>query len=176
VSSNGTTANTAIIWAVGRPTTANGPLHIYALNGANAAMLYSAVFGSWTLPNANAEITPVVANGKVYIAAQNYLYILGPGGTPQPSVAPNTVAPPRVAGHEIYGRVESATGNLITLRLRTGKVLIVDNEKAEQADRSVEIHVGRALGIQGDYDQDGVYHARMTFRAKDSPALWLGDR
>ena len=82
VSSNGTTANTAIIWAVGRPTTVGGPLTVYALNGADASTLFSASFGAWTIPNANAEITPVVANGNVYIAVEKYLYILGLGGTP----------------------------------------------------------------------------------------------
>ncbi len=176
VSSNGTTANTAIIWVVGRPTTAGGPLMVYALNGADASVLYSASFGAWTIPNANAETTPVVANGNVYIAVENYLYILGLGGTPQPTVAPDTSPPPRTSGHEIYGVVSAATGNVIELRLRTGKVVTVDNNRAHEADRSVEIYVGRALGIDGDYDKTGVFHARMTFRAKDSPDLWLSDK
>jgi hypothetical protein len=176
VSSNGTTANTAIIWVVGRPTTVGGPLTVYALNGADASTLFSASFGAWTIPNANAEITPVVANGNVYIAVENYLYILGPGGTPHPAVAPDTTPPPRTSGHEIYGTVEAVTGNLITLRLRTGKLLTVDNDRAQEADRSVQINVGRALGIDGDYEQAGVFHAILTFRAKDSSALWLSDK
>jgi len=153
-----------------------GPLTVYALNGANASTLFSASFGAWAIPNANAEITPVVANGNVYIAAENYLYILGLGGAPHPTVAPDTTPPPRASGHEIYGTVASATGNLINLRLRTGKFVTVDNDRAQEADRSVEIYVGRALGIDGDYDQTGVFHARLTFRAKDSPALWLSDK
>ena len=176
VSSNGTTANTAIIWVVGRPTTVGGPLTVYALNGANASTLFSASFGAWTIPNANAEVTPVVANGNVYIAVENYLYILGPGGTPHPLVVPDTTPPPRTSGHEIYGTVVAATGDLIKLRLRTGKLLTVDNDRAQEADRSVQINVGRSLGIDGDYDQAGVFHARLTFRAKDSPALWLSDK
>jgi hypothetical protein len=176
VSSNGTTANTAIIWVIGRPTTVGGPLKVYALNGADASTLFSASFGSWTIPNANAETTPVVANGNVYIAVENYLYILGLGGTPRPAVAPDTNPPPRAAGHEIYGTVAEASGNLIKLRLRTGNVVTVDNGGAQEADRSVEVYVGRALGINGDYDQAGVFHARMTFRAKDSPDLWLSDK
>ena len=44
VSSNGATANTAIIWVVGRPTTVGGPLTVYALNGADASILFSASF------------------------------------------------------------------------------------------------------------------------------------
>jgi hypothetical protein len=176
VSSNGTAANTAIIWAIGRPTATGGPLTIYALNGADASTLFSASFGAWTTPNANAETTPVVANGNVYIAVENYLYILGLGGTPHPAGVPDTNPPPRTSGHEIYGTVAAVSGNLIKLRLRTGSFVTVDNDGAQQADRSVEINVGRALGIDGDYDQTGVYHARMTFRAKDSPDLWLSDK
>ena len=176
ISSNGTAANTAIIWAVARPTTVGGPLRIYALNGADASTLFSASFGASTIPNANAEITPVVANANVYIAAENYLYILGLGGTPHPAVAPDTKPPPRTSGHEIYGTVAAATGNQIQLRLRTGKFIAVDNERAQESDRSVEIILGRALGIDGEYDQMGVFHARLTFRAKDSPALWLSDK
>jgi hypothetical protein len=176
VSSNGTAANTAIIWVVARPTTVGGPLRIYALNGADASTLFSASFGAWTIPNANAEITPVVANANVYIAAENYLYILGLGGTPHPAVAPDTKPPPRTSGHEIYGTVVAATGNQIQLRLRTGKFIAVDNERAQESDRSVEVILGRSLGIDGDYDQMGVFHARLTFRAKDSPALWLSDK
>jgi hypothetical protein len=176
VSSNGTMANTAIIWLIGRPTTANGPLKVYALNANDASTLFSASFGSWPNPNANAELTPVVANGNVYIAALNTLYILGPGGTPTPLVAPDTDLPARVSGHEIYGTVVAIKGNLITLRLRSGKILTVDNEWAEKADRSVEIHVGETLGIDGQYETGGVYQAHMTFRAKSSPALWLSDQ
>ena len=145
VSSNGTAANTAVIWLIGRPTTANGPLEVYALNGADASTLFSASFGRWPNPNANAEITPVVANGNVYISALNTLYILGPGGTPAPAVAADTEQPVRVFGHEIYGTAAATRGNLITLRLRTGKLVTVDNTGAEQADRSVEVHVGEAL-------------------------------
>jgi hypothetical protein len=176
ISSNGTTANTAIIWVIGRPTTAGGPLKIYALNAANAATLFSGSFGRWGNPNSNAEITPVVANGNVYVAVANYLYILGPGGKRAPQVAPDTEPLPRVAGHEIYGTVTAKTGNLISLRLRTGDVVTVDNEPAERADRSVEFHVGAALGINGEYDEEGVYHAHLTFHAKKSPALWLSDK
>jgi PQQ enzyme repeat len=176
VSSNGKTANTAIIWVIGRPTTAGGPLTLYALNGANAATLFSASFGRWANPNNNAEITPVVANGNVYIAVANTLYILGPGGRPAPLLEPDADPLVRTAGHEIYGRVEEVTGNRISVRLRTGNLVTVDNEPAVKADRSVEVHVGESLGIHGEYDQAGVYHAQMTFRAKSSPALWLSDK
>jgi hypothetical protein len=57
-----------------------------------------------------------------------------------------------VSGHEIYGTVSAKAANLISLRLRTGAIVTVDNGPAEHADRSVEIHVGEALGIHGEYD------------------------
>jgi hypothetical protein len=176
VSSNGTTADTAIIWTIGRPSVVDGPLTLYALSAADSSTLFSASFGKWASPNINAEISPVVANGYVYIAVQNYLYILGLHGTAQPAVVPEAVEPIRTAGHEVYGTVVATSGHLIKLRLRTGKVLPVDNEHAEELNRSVEIFAGRSLGIDGFYDHSGVFHAKLTFRAKDSPALWLSDK
>jgi len=45
-------------------------------------MLYSAPVGTWSFPM-NANITPVVANGMVYVAGDHQLMIFGLG--PQPA-------------------------------------------------------------------------------------------
>ena len=82
VSSNGTNAGSAIIWAVGRPTSANPAIvNLYAFAGTASNGTYQQLFsspaGSWPSTEANANIVPVVANGKVYVAAYKTLTIFG---------------------------------------------------------------------------------------------------
>jgi hypothetical protein len=70
----------AIIWAVSRPD-ATGQLYLYAFEarpprGSNAlAQLYKQPVGTWGGGNAN--VVPVVANGKVYVATNQQLTIFG---------------------------------------------------------------------------------------------------
>jgi hypothetical protein len=76
VSSNGTTAGTDILWIVSRPDET-----LYAYNaipsGGSNSLLFSAIAGSWTNTQANANIVPVVANGKVFVATLKKLTIFG---------------------------------------------------------------------------------------------------
>ena len=83
---------------------------------------------------------------------------------------------PRVSGHEIYGTAVAINGNMISLKTRTGKIVMVDNSAAQAAERTIELFVGRALVIDGDYDGAGVMHAKLTNRAKSSPLLWYSDK
>ena len=81
VSSNGTTPGSAIIWAVSRPdgSDPNNPtaVKLYAFSAISScsgttctyAQLYSAEAGAWPNILNNANIVPVVANGKVYVAS-----------------------------------------------------------------------------------------------------------
>jgi hypothetical protein len=76
VSSNGTQSGTAVVWAVGRPTNGNpANVTLYAINPTSGATLFSATAGAWPSTMANANIVPVVANGKVYIASNTQLSI-----------------------------------------------------------------------------------------------------
>ena len=77
-----TQAGSAIIWTVGRPTNLNSPyVNLYAFaataSGGTYALLYSATAGYWPSPDANANIVPVVANGKVYVASYKVIAIFG---------------------------------------------------------------------------------------------------
>ncbi|MFZ0759946.1 MAG: hypothetical protein WAM69_08365 [Candidatus Sulfotelmatobacter sp.] len=80
VSSNGE-AN-PIIWAVSRPAsqTSTGIL-LYAFNpesgGATMTQLFQGSAGTWPNVKGNANIVPVVANGKVYVASYKQLQIFG---------------------------------------------------------------------------------------------------
>ncbi len=101
VSSHGERSSSAIIWAVARPS-GTAPLTLYAFAAApsNGALteLYSAPAGQWPNLGGNANIVPVVANGKVYVAAYQSLTIFGPNSSPASGTGaaiasePNTVA------------------------------------------------------------------------------------
>jgi hypothetical protein len=73
VSSNNTGPNSSvIIWAVGRPTDSTNSITLYAFgatpkNGA-LPLLGKYPAGTWT-DDGNANIVPVVANGKVFVAS-----------------------------------------------------------------------------------------------------------
>lgn len=88
ISSNGTAAKTGIIWAIARPATIPGTLTLYALSAADLTTLFTAPVGPWT-QTGNAYITPVVANGKVYVANGDTVYIFGLQKRPKkPLIAP----------------------------------------------------------------------------------------
>jgi hypothetical protein len=83
VSSNGTKANTAIIWITSRPAnTATTQLRLQAYNPANRALLADVPLpGLWNTArplSGHPFLTPTVANGHVFIAGNGTLSILGP--------------------------------------------------------------------------------------------------
>ena len=77
---------------------------------------------------------------------------------------------------EIYGKIQSFKGTLVTLQTRTGSVVQVDAKPAMEAQRSVPLVVGRAIAVKGTVDKTGVFHAEILQRAKDSSVLWPADR
>lgn len=81
VSSNGTAANSAIIWAMGRAAGADLHVTLYAFNatptGSALPLLWSGVAGNWPNASGNANIVPTVANGRVYVATNQQLAIFG---------------------------------------------------------------------------------------------------
>ena len=79
ISSNGTAS--PIIWAISRPVSPGADLGIYAFNpesgGNKFTVLFKAHAGPWPNYNGDANLVPVVANGKVYVASYQQLEILG---------------------------------------------------------------------------------------------------
>ena len=81
ISSNGTTANSAVVWAVGRASGADLHVSLYAFNatpsGGTLPLLWSGAAGSWPNKDGNSNIVPTVANGRVYVASNRQLQIFG---------------------------------------------------------------------------------------------------
>ena len=81
ISSNG--ASDGIIWAVSRPTNVvPGDVTLYAFDavpsgGGVLATRFQGTAGNWPYVGGNANIVPVVANGRVYVASYRQLTIFG---------------------------------------------------------------------------------------------------
>jgi hypothetical protein len=188
VSSNGT-AN-PIIWAVGRPLSAtNDAVTLYAYDpvaaaGGAANWLYVATAGTWPNLNGDADIVPVVANGRVYVASYKELDIFGlaaaaaatrtaaatmhPAPPPRPPLAPGE--------HEIYGTIRTLGDGRMTLATRTGTAVAVAVRAAIDAHLSVDLQQGKTVRVIGRPDAEGLLHASSIVKAKPSPLAWPADR
>src|SRR5271165_496586 len=198
VSSNGTTAGSAIIWAVGRPTgsgAAPTAVNLFAFAAMPASgsttltQLFSAPAGSWPNTGGNANIVPVVANGNVFVASayldasgntRGQLSIFGRGGKGAPisnAQAASTVARP-ASGHVISGTLLAVNKEILTLRTRAGKTATVDASPAFQNERVTgPLKVGTPYTAQGmTFDASGALVATAIGRAKPSSGLWPLDR
>ncbi len=83
VSSNGTAAGSAIAWALKTPGNGGGSISLYAFNALNMGMtLFSGTAGPWTQASGTAWIggalvSPLVANGKVYVPVDGAVTVFG---------------------------------------------------------------------------------------------------
>jgi len=183
VSSNG--AQNAVIWAVARPVGSSPNVTLYAFDPVAAAqgsstLIFSAVAGSWPNTGANANIVPVVANGRVYVASYKQLAIFGLGSGPAATLT-LTAAPldPTQLGpnqHEIHGTIQTLSGYMLTVATLSGAQVDVDATQAVQTYQSVVLSVGEAVRMLGSYDASNVFHATTITQAKGSAGLWPPDR
>jgi hypothetical protein len=186
ISSNGTQANTAIIWAVSRPDNkANPTVSLYAFNTAPAGTalpkLFSDVAGTWPSLGGNANIVPVVANGRVYVASYKKLTVFGLAPTVTRKIAPRQLvvaeattaaAPaPAAAGAHVAGTIASVDGNQIVVRLRNGDSQNVDLTAALKANTAIPPFVGETVEVTGTTTAGGVLAATTMLRARGLDSL-----
>jgi hypothetical protein len=197
VSSNGTTPGSAIIWAVGRAT-GNSPnptaILLYAFSAAANSnetlnQLYVGIAGSWPTTTANANIVPVVSDGKVYVASayvdssgvtRGQLNIFGP--CPTTGCPGNPISSPvavLASPHAISGTVLSRSGTTLTLKTRTGKSASVDASQAVANHKvGTPLSEGTPVTAEGStITGNGALVASVITRAKGtSGGLWPPDR
>jgi hypothetical protein len=177
----------AIIWALARPQSIPGPMTLVALAAeassgrSRLATLYQGSAGYWAAQNGNANIVPIVANGKVYIASYQQLEIFGLGGSAATVATGRTIPATAYRGatktpNEVTGTLVKARGPEIVLRTRAGKLVRVNAAAALKNERSEDLIVGRPFDVRGTYDAAGVMHAAIIIRAKPSPSTWPPDR
>ena len=78
ISSDKRRADTFVIWALARPSSTIPPnITLFAYDAKTANTVFSGAAGSWTLGNGNANLVPVVANGRVFVGSSKQLSIFG---------------------------------------------------------------------------------------------------
>ena len=83
ISSNGTTTGTAIVWALKTPGGSGGTITLYAFDAHNmGTTLFNGPAGTWTWTPGTAWIggalvSPLVANGKVYVPSDGSVAVFG---------------------------------------------------------------------------------------------------
>ena len=178
ISSHGTTAKSAIIWAVDRPGDAENQVSLYAFDaaatGSSLTKLWSGVAGTWPNVGGNANIVPTVANGRVYVASYQKLAVFGLKttrvGQPLPRREPfgPNPEPPKMkpgAGAVYWGTIREVEGAHLVVALRNGKLLEVDLKEAiKQGTYAVPV-VGRNVMLTGKM-KEGRFVARSMMRAK----------
>jgi PQQ enzyme repeat len=184
VSSNWRDAGTAIIWAVGRPSTSPPVVTLYAfaatpVNGA-LPLLYSATAGQWPNLGGNANIVPMVANGLVYVAAYKTLTIFGAGGAAPAATAAVTVSDALPAdSSRVTGTLQSVSGSNLTLLTRSAGTLKVDDSAALANERVPNLVVGQAYTVVGprrDPSSSASWRATSVMRAKPGQGAWPSDQ
>jgi hypothetical protein len=149
--------------------------------------LFSAKAGSWPNTGGNANIVPVVADGKVYVASayldgsgktRGQLAIFGKGGTGAPIASAAVASAVVQPGHTISGTLIAVNGEALTLRTRTGNSVTIDASAAFQNERVTgPLKVGSPYTAQGmTFDASGALLTTAIARAKVTPGLWPLDR
>ena len=192
VSSDGTNAGTAIVWAIGRPTNDHQQIKLFAFNGTASGsalpLLWSGNAGTWPGSHSdsggNANLVPTVANGRVYVPGFNELRIFGLISTrkgkrfPARAETMSTHLEERhskIPGALYWGTIRSTDGLRITIALRTGKILKVDLSEAIKEQTTIHPILGRTVVINGKLDSKGVLQARTMARASADPKSWDPD-
>jgi hypothetical protein len=180
ISSNGTDPNTAVIWAVGKPTGMDNHVTLHAFDAATLKPLLPGglIAGNWPNTGGNANIVPTVANGKVYVASNKQLQIFG-FGSPGPFISEPASGASAIAGTEslgtlpvppsspmYWGILKRINGNLLLVQLRTGRVLDVDVTEAVKKQQAAPVNVGQAVAVGGIMNANGVFEANILLRAK----------
>ncbi len=185
ISSNGTTADTAVIWAATRPSASNADslgVYLQAIDPANgSAVIFAADAGDWPFAgNANANVVPVTANGHVFVATYQNLSIYGLAPVAAHKVFQRVKAPPMPAfpgvQHEIRGIVSAVEGDMMTLRERDGTVVQVDIAAARRAGNVAASAPGHAVLVRGDDGRNGTLEARFVLHQKNAQVYWPADR
>src|SRR5208337_1870489 len=145
---------------VGRPTGASKnptAVTLYAFDARPSGspstfkQLFSATAGSWPNTGGNANLVPVVFDGKVYVASayldasgntRGQLNIFGIAGTGTPLASAGAAGAPLASAvaapaspYLVSGTLTAVSGSTLTLRTRTGQNTTIDVSQAMQNRR-----------------------------------------
>jgi outer membrane protein assembly factor BamB len=169
ISSHEKMPGSAIIWAIRRPTSANpANLTLYAFDAQNGTLLFAAPAGTWPLfQAAAANVVPVVANGKVFVASYQELRIFALGGASGASSeltvqAQTKASETKAAGTKVSGAVIESAGAKLWLNT-SGGIVQVDATRAQQQGHSVYPEPGQPVVVHGSIGERGVVDADSIY-------------
>ena len=140
-------------------------------------------------------MTPLEANGKVYVPAQGTVTVFR---TPLrdsvmkqariihraasvaalvPGVAGSTafaLAADAPTAH-VHGRIVSVSGDTLTLRLRDGRTQQLDIHTARAAHHTGVLPIGGAVVVYGTRDAAGVFHVTSIGHSSPNAKTWTAD-
>ena len=178
---------------VGRPTGASKnptAVTLYAFDARPSGspstfkQLFSATAGSWPNTGGDANLVPVVFDGKVYVASayldasgntrgQLNIFGIAVTGTPLASAVAAPASP-----YLVSGTLTAVSGSTLTLRTRTGQQTTIDVSQAKQNRRvGAPLKVGTPFTAFGSMiEGNGALLATSVVRAKGSSGdLWPPD-
>ncbi|HET9343240.1 MAG TPA: hypothetical protein VFO25_10035 [Candidatus Eremiobacteraceae bacterium] len=160
---------TGIVWLINR----SSPLKLEAYDATDVSkMLFSAAAGIWSNPQSNGFLTPLVADGKVFVPASGTVTVFGIGGKRLPIAQTNASGP---VTHQVHGVVVSATSATLHLRLRDGRIVSIDLRQAAAARTTGMLPVDKAVVVYGTIDKLGVFHATSVGHTSQNPKDWTPD-
>ena len=178
VTSNLRKTGSAIIWAVNRPTSTTGlVLYAFAATPVNGSLrlLYSGAAGEWPNLGGNANVVPLVANGRAYVAAYKTLTIFGPGGAAAQAESNSAEQAPPRGTSRITGTLVTQQGYALTLLTRSSTRIEVDATQAAANERSARLVIGDAYTVIAPAGTVPL-HATSITRAKPGVGAWPPDQ
>jgi len=168
VSSDGQQPGTAIVWLIDR----SSPLKLEAYDATDVSkLLFQQAAGSWSNPQNNGFLTPLVANGKVFVPSTNQVQVFGLIGSRSVFPAPNA-APSAGVERRLTGIVMRVSADSLTLRLRDGRLIVLDIAPARAARHLGVLPLGRAVVVYGWIDKAGTFHVASVGHTSQNPAAW----
>jgi hypothetical protein len=171
VSSDGQSPGTGIVWVVRR----SSPLRLEAYDATDVSkLLFSGAAGSWSNPQNNGFLTPLVAAGKVYVPATGTVSVFGLGAA-RAIGSGSPAAVPAATIHQVHGVIVAVASNTITLRLRDGRLATIDIRQARAARHTGALPIGGAVVAYGPIDRTGVFRATSIGHTSSNPKDWTPD-
>jgi len=178
VSSNG--QRRTLVWAVQRPND-NQPFYVwlYAIDPRTGNIVYRQhPAGTWpNLQGTNANIVPVVADGRVFVASFQQLNVFGFGGNLQPLSLdlPSSASP--AGGRSVHGTILEISGSRLRIKVRSGATVVVDTKStAFRHGYKPPISVGSNVGAIGSIDESGVLQVQRVYVLAGGPSMWPSDK
>jgi len=160
---------TGIVWLVKR----SSPLMLEAYDATDVSkLLFTAPAGIWSNPQANGFLTPLVADGKVFVPASGTVTVFGIGGK-RSRIAQASASGP--VTHQVHGVVVSVTSVTLRVRLRDGRIVSIDLRQAAAAHATGILPIGKAVVVYGTIDRLGAFHATSVGHTSQNPKDWTPD-